>query len=101
MKKRKWYLDLNLADDKYIAEAHPNNEIKPLWSKILIPLVAVCACLALLFCSLWLFLPFDTTPPDVSRYSDSAYYSLIQKLNTLTFQPPKPKYKNNAEHGWT
>ena len=29
MKKKNWYRDLSLADDKYIAEAHPDNVIKP------------------------------------------------------------------------
>jgi uncharacterized secreted protein with C-terminal beta-propeller domain len=45
-----------------------------------------------------LFIPFKTTPPDVSQYSDSEYYELIQKLNLLSFEPPR--YKNNAEKIW-
>ena len=99
MKKKNWYKGLSLADDKYVAEAHPNNVIKPKRNKILISLVAACACFALLVCNLWLFIPFNTNPPDVSQYADSEYYRLIQKLNVLTFQ--QPKYKNNAEKIWT
>ena len=95
MKKKKWYKSLSLADDKYIAEAHPNNAVKPRKSKVFISLAAACACFAMILCSLWLFVPFNTTPPSVSRYSDSEYYGLIQKLNTLTFD--KPQHKNNAE----
>ena len=98
MKKKNWYKGLSLADDKYVAEAHPDNVIKPKRNKILISLVAACACFALLVCNLWLFIPFNTNPPDVSQYADSEYYGLIQKLNVLTFQ--QPKYKNNAEKLW-
>ena len=98
MKKKNWYLGLSLADDKYINEAHPNNIIKPKASKKFISLVAACACLVLIACNLWLFIPFNTTPPDVSQYENSEYYGLIQKLNALTFQ--QPRYKNNAEKLW-
>lgn len=114
MKKKNWYLDLGLADDIYIAEANPDNVIKTKRKKvvisetnkaaikkikkIVIPLVAACACFVLIFYNLWLFIPFDTNPPDVSQYADSEYYGLIQKLNVFTFKPPK--YKNNAEKIW-
>ena len=98
MKKKIWYRGLGLADDKYIAEAHPDNVIKPQKNKMLISFVAACACLALVICNLWLFIPFSTTPPDVSQYEESEYYDLIQKLNLLTFE--KPIYKNNAARLW-
>lgn len=96
--KKNWYKGLSLADDKYVTEAHPDNAIKPKRNKTLISLVAACACFALIVCNLWLFIPFNTNPPDVSQYADSEYYGLIQKLNVLTFQ--QPKYKNNAEKLW-
>lgn len=98
MKKKNWYRSLSLADDKYIAEAHPNHAIKPQRNKVLISLAAACACIALIVCNLWLFIPFRTSPSDVSQYADSEYYTLIQNLNVLTFE--KPKYKNNAEKLW-
>ena len=98
MKKKIWYRGLGLADDKYIAEAHPDNVIKPRKNKMLISFVAACACLALVICNLWLFIPFNTDLPDVSQYADSEYYDLIQKLNLLTFE--KPIYKNNAARLW-
>ena len=98
MKKKIWYRGLGLADDKYIAEAHPDNIIKPRKNKMLISFVAACACLALVICNLWLFIPFNTDLPDVSQYADSEYYDLIQKLNLLTFE--KPTYKNNAARLW-
>ena len=95
MKKTDWYRAISLADDKYVAEADPNNIIRPKRNKVLISLIAACACFALLLCNLWLFIPYDTDPPDVSRYKNSEYYGIIQKLNVLTYQ--KPKYKNNAD----
>ncbi len=99
MKKKNWYRGLSLADDKYIAEAHPDNVIKLKRNRVFISLIVACACFALVICNLWLFIPFNTTPPDVSQYADSEYYGLIQKLNTLTFE--QPKYKNNAAKLWT
>ncbi len=95
MNKKNWYRSLSLADDKYITEAHPEGVIKPQKSKIIARVVAACACIALIIGNLWLFIPFSTTPPDVSRYTDSEYYGLIQKLNVLTYV--QPRYKNNAE----
>ena len=98
MKKKNWYRSLSLADDKYIDEAHPDHIIKPQRNKALLSIVAACACAALIVCNLWLFIPFRTSPSDVSQYADSEYYALIQNLNVLTFE--KPKYKNNAAKLW-
>ena len=98
MKKNSWYRALSLADDKYIAEASPDNVVRRKKSRRFVSIAAACACLALVVCNLWLFIPFNTTPPSVSQYKDSEYYDLIQKLNVLTYQPPK--YKNNAEKLW-
>ena len=98
MKKKNWFRGLSLADDQYVAEAHPDRVIKPKRNRVLISLVAACACFALVFVNLWLFIPFNTDPPDVSQYVGSEYYGLIQKLNVLTFR--QPKYKNNAEKLW-
>ncbi|MBR3879578.1 MAG: beta-propeller domain-containing protein [Clostridia bacterium] len=98
MKKKNWYRGLSLADDKYITEAHPDNVIKSKNHRALISFVAACACLALIIGNLWLFVPFNNTAPDVSQYSNSEYYGLIQKLNALTFE--QPKYKNNSEKLW-
>lgn len=96
MKKENWFKSLNLADDKYIAEANPDVKVKNNSRKrIVMSFVAAAACFALVMCNLWLFLPFNNTPPDVSRYSDSEYYGIIQKLNVLTWE--KPKYNNNFE----
>ncbi|MBQ3527466.1 MAG: beta-propeller domain-containing protein [Clostridia bacterium] len=98
MKKHDWYQALSLADDKYVEEAHPENSVKPKGIKIFISLAAACVCFAMIFFNLWLFVPFSTTPPDVSKHSDSEYYGLIQSLNLLTYEAPQ--YKNNAEKLW-
>ena len=42
-----------------------------------------------------LFKPYDTTPPSVEQYADSAHFSLIEKLNVYTYVPPK--YENAFE----
>ncbi len=100
MNKKDWYNGLNLADDKFVDEANPDKivKIKSKRGKTIKAVLAACACFLLIFCNLWLFIPFRTTPPDVSKYSDSEYYDLIEKLNIATFQ--KPRYKNNAEKLW-
>ncbi len=104
MKKKDWYRTFGLADDKYVAEAHPDKKIKAKKKAVFLSLgsfgalgsvVAACACFLLIACNLWLFLPYSTTPPSVAEYKDSEYYGLIQKLNVLTYEPPK--YKNNAD----
>lgn len=87
---------MELIDDEYIAEANPQN-IKRKQPKRRSRLFILAATLTLLLTTvgLWLFIPFRTEPPDVSRYADSEYYSIIQKLNTLTFKAPR--YKNNFD----
>ena len=57
--------------------------------------VVTSACLVVAVLAMVLFIPYDTTPPDVSMYADSDYYNLIQRLNEATYQ--KPRYKNNFE----
>ena len=48
--------------------------------------------------ALVLFLPYPTALPSVTAYKNSEYYSLIQKLNEITYVAPR--YKNNFEK-WT
>lgn len=97
--KKNWYRGLSLAEDAFIAEAHPDRRIRPSRRRRMLALVAACACFALLLSGLCLFIPYSTTPPDVSRYADSEYYGLIQKLNTLAFE--RPMYKNPAAKLWS
>lgn len=54
------------------------------------------SCLSLVvILTLVLFVPYSTTPPDVSGYQNSEYYDLIRILNEVTYE--KPKYANNFE----
>ena len=99
---------LNLADEKYIEEADPglSEDIvgreraevkKPRKRSNIIKYSAIAAAVALCVTAggLGLFLPIGGSLPDVSMYSDSEYYSLIEKLNEYNYKPPK--YKNNFE----
>ena len=97
MKNKKLLRAMSLADEKYVAEADPRAMRKrPSWQRW--TALAACICLLVTALNLVLFVPYDTTPPDVSRYEDSEYYSVIQSINALTFQ--KPKYKNNFQTLW-
>lgn len=56
--------------------------------------LSVAACFAVAL-GLWMFIPFNTKAPDVSKYAESEYYGIIQKLNAVTFV--KPAFKNNFD----
>ena len=45
--------------------------------------------------NLLLFIPYPSGLPDLSRYADSEYYTLMQKLNELTYSAPE--HKNNFD----
>ena len=103
MKDKKLLRSMSLADDKYVEEANPakNHKRGNAFKKVLIAAV-VAACLLFgtfattgLAVGIWLFKPIDDTPPDVSMYSNSEYYELIQKINVLTYE--KPQYGNNFD----
>ena len=61
--------------------------------------VKLCTCLLIIglviYINIYLFSPFPTSPKSLSKYEDSEYYEVIEKINVLSFQ--KPVYKNNAE----
>lgn len=96
MKKTDWYKAMSLADEKYVSEANPHKDIISFKrKKITVSIIAACACLLLVLGNLWLFMPFDTTPPDVSDQGKSAYYDIIQKLNAATWKAPD--HYNNFE----
>ncbi len=95
-KKEKLIREMGSIDDKYIVEANPaiirsaKRKSHYKWS-----VIAACICLLTVSLSLWLFIPFNTDLPDVSRYADSEYYEIIEKLNELTYMPPRGN--NNYE----
>ena len=69
------------------------NKIKMRRRKQIVTITSICLAVAVL--ATVLFVPFSTTPPDVSMYADSEYYALIQQLNLATYV--KPKFKNNFQ----
>lgn len=104
--KEKEFLDaFGQIEDEFIEESNPENakdivverkqdkkEKRKVWIKRGF-ITATCSIfLALL---LWLFIPYRTTPPSVRKFSASSYYSVIQKLNDVTFK--KPRYVNNFD----
>ena len=44
---------------------------------------------------LFLFIPYNTSLPNLAGYADSPYYGLMQKLNVLTYRAPS--YSNNFQ----
>ena len=93
MKNKRFLSAMGLIDDKYIEEAVPaKSNVK---KRIRRSVIAAIAAVAMLSVSLWLFIPFSTTPPDVSKYQDDEYYKLISTLNEATFV--RPRNKNNFE----
>ncbi len=94
--KKKWFRTMDLVDEKFIEEADPNRQVKPLRKKrIVTTLVASAACLALTLTSLWLFLPYDNTPPSIEQHKKNDYYAVIEKLNAL--KKEESAYNNNFE----
>lgn len=57
--------------------------------------LGVSAALVVCILAAVLFVPYRTTPPDVSMYAGSDYYDLIRMLNEYHYTPPQ--YRNNFE----
>lgn len=94
--KKKWFRSLELVDDEFMEEADPGRQVTPLRKKrIVTTLVASAACLAVTLTSLWLFLPYDNTPPSIEHHEKNEYYAVIEKLNAL--KKEESKYNNNFE----
>jgi hypothetical protein len=95
VKKKKLFDAMGGIDEAYVEEAATRREKRG--KRTLVRFTAIAACFALLLTglNLWLFLPFNTMPPDVSQYADSEYYEIIQKLNVLTYRAPR--YNNNFQ----
>ena len=61
--------------------------------------IAVGASLAVAAVGCTLFVPYGATPaPDLSRYRQSEYYSLIETISRINYRPQKAK--SNAERLW-
>lgn len=94
--KKKWFRTMDLVDEAYILEADPGQRVSHINKRrVGVSLLASAACLALALSGLWLFAPYDTTPPDIGVDEGDHYYSVIQQLQNLTWE--KPEYSNNFE----
>ncbi len=98
MKKKKLMKAFDLVDDKYIEEADPSAKVKKKkvkinvirWGTVAASLLVVVSVLSVI-----LFSPYDNKPPRVDEHERSEYYPIIEKLNELTYKPPK--YNNLFE----
>ena len=95
MKRHKLLSSMDLIDEKYLEEASPDKKKSGSPLRMKLGALAAIAAIMITSVSAWLFVPYSTTPPDVSAYQNSQYYPLIQKLNYLTFN--KPTYRNRFE----
>ena len=98
MKKEDLLLAMNEIDESYITEAASENisgKRKGRTFKKRFGIAAACFCAVAAALGFILFLPNRTKLPDVSRYADSEYYAIIQKINELYATPPE--YKNNFD----
>lgn len=95
--KKKWLQSLGGVDNKYVAEAAPAGAARKRSGKSVRMVAILAACLAfiLLAGTFALFIPYPTTPPNVSAYANSQYYGIIQKLNEYNYRPPE--YKNTFD----
>ena len=85
---------MNLIDDKYVNEANPESRRKKKKFNLMkFGVIAACICLMVTALNLYLFIPFKTQMPDVSKYEDSEYFPIIEKINAMA--AVTPKYKNN------
>ena len=92
MKDKRLLESLGFIDEKYIKEAEPKMKTSTVPIKKIIGSVA---CFVLIIAlSLYLFIPFSTTP-DVSDYKDSEYYPLIATIANYRYRPSR--YKNNFQ----
>ena len=89
MKRKKLLNALSSVDDKYIKEADPSN--RRISTRVWAGILAASLCLVTVL-NLWLFLPFGNKEPDVSRYKDSEYFSVIKKINTYTHKRKSTVY---------
>ena len=95
MKENKLLSAVGQIDEKYIDEARPDRPKSKSRFWVRFGAIAACICLLVTSFSLWLFAPYNDSPPDVSKYKNSEYYPLIMKLNEMTYRGKK--YENNLE----
>ena len=83
-------LAIGNIDEKYIKESEKNTMRSPIIR------IAVCLCVVVAM-GLYLFLPFAPVTSDLTAYSGSDYFPLIESIEDYRLTLMQPKYKNNFE----
>ena len=92
-KKERLFSSLSFINDEYIKEAEPKMKKSTSLKKIL----GSVACLALVIAlSLYMFIPYGDTSPDLTAYEGSEYFPLIEKISAFRYKPSP--YKNNFQY---
>ena len=95
MKGKRLFDAMQDIDDRFVTDAAPGAPVRRTKDRLLRWGALAASLLLVVTVALVLFLPYDTSPPDISDYQVSEYYPIIQKLNLVTYRPPR--YKNNFE----
>lgn len=83
-------LAIGNIDEKYVKESEKNTMRSPIIR------IAVCLCVVVAM-GLYLFLPFAPVTSDLTAYSGSDYFPLIESIEDYRLTFMQPKYKNNFE----
>ena len=94
MKNKRLLNSFSFIDEKYVKEAEPKMTNSTRSFKKIIGMVACFAIVIAL--SLYLFIPISQQMPDLSAYSSSEYFPIIERISAYRYQPSP--YKNNFEH---
>ncbi|MBQ2716931.1 MAG: hypothetical protein IJF21_09035, partial [Clostridia bacterium] len=96
MKEQDIFDAIGNVDPDMVAAADLNPHAKAL-KRRKFTVWAACIAIFSVFFSIWLFTPFSFEYKDISKYSESEYYDLMLKVQTLTCHPQNYKFKNNFE----
>jgi hypothetical protein len=96
MKNKDIYREIGGVDEKYIREADPTAPRVGVKQRKL-TVLAACITVFAVFMSFWLFLPFSGELEDLSKYSESEYYGLMLKVQSLACKPDNYRFKNNFD----
>ena len=89
-KNERLMLAIGNIDEKYVKESEKNTMRSPIIR------TAVCLCVVVAL-GLYLFLPFAPVTSNLTAYSDSDYFPLIESIEDYRLTFLQPKYKNNFE----
>ena len=89
-KKERLMLAIGEIDEKYISETQERS--------MRAPIIRAAVCLALVIAlGLYMFLPFAPVTSDITAYSGSDYFPLIEGIEDYRLSLLQPKHKNNFD----